>query len=74
MTTAQTILSNHPGPLPISAQYTPESDGPVTIIFSGSLTTGGMAGMPICFDLKVNGEAIGKSGICVWPRFDTIYQ
>ncbi len=65
MTTSKTILSNHPGPLPISVQYTPESEEPVTIIFSGSLTTGDMAEMPISFDLKVNGEAIGKSSICV---------
>lgn len=70
MTTAQTILSNHPGPLPISVQYTPESDRPVTIIFSGSLTTGDIAEMPIWFDLKVNGETIGKSSICVSSTID----
>ncbi len=70
MPTAQTVLNNHPGPLPISVQYTPVSDAPVTIIFSGSLSTGDMAEMPIWFDLKVNGEAIGKSCICVGSTAD----
>ena len=64
MSTAKTILSNQPGPLPISFQYTPEVDDTVTFLFSGSMWTGDTIEMPIGFELKVNGEGIGKSMIC----------
>ena len=63
MSTAQTLLSNAPGPLPISIQYTPESDEPVTILFAGSVQSHDIATMQVGFDLKVNGETIGQSMI-----------
>ena len=63
MTTAQTILNQQPGPLPITCQYTPESDEPVTLIFSGSVYTGNIDETIIGFDVKVNGETIGASTI-----------
>ena len=63
MSSAQVILSNKPGPLPISVTYTPESDEKVTLIFSGSVQSHDIAVMQVGFSLEVNGEIIGHSVI-----------
>ncbi len=56
-----TILVNHPGPLPISIQYVPKSDVLETLAFSGSVSTHDIAMLPNGFEVKVNGETAGKS-------------
>ena len=64
MSHVKTVLVNHPGPLPISVQYTPTADVSEAIWFCGSVRTGDLASKPIGFELKVNGESVGKSLIC----------
>lgn len=61
MSTSSSILVNHPGPLPISIQYTPTSDVPETLAFSGSVTTHDIASANNGFEVKVNGKPAGKS-------------
>ena len=64
MSCANAVLVNHPGPLPISFQYTPTSDVAETIWFSGSIVAGDIAVVNIGFKLLVNGEEAGRSMIC----------
>lgn len=64
MSIANAVLVNHPGPLPISFQYTPISDVVETIWFSGSIVAGDLALVNIGFELRINGVAVGKSMIC----------
>jgi hypothetical protein len=63
MSNANAILVNHPGPLPIKLKYTPQSNLKETIAFSGSIFSNDIASENIGFELKVNGETIGKSTI-----------
>jgi hypothetical protein len=64
MSNANAVLVNKPGPLPISFEYTPHSDVAETIAFSGSVSTHDIAALHNGFELKVNGDSVGKSIIC----------
>lgn len=64
MSCANAVLVNHPGPLPISFQFTPTSDITETIWFSGSVIAGDIAMVNIGFKLLVDGKEVGKSMIC----------
>jgi hypothetical protein len=64
MPKASPVLVNHPGPLPISFEYTPTCDTVETIAFSGSVYTGDLAESVIGFELNVDGKSVGKSLIC----------
>lgn len=61
MSTSQVVFSNKPGPLPLSIEYTPISDEPVTIICSGSVQSHDIAEMQVGFNVEINGEPIGQS-------------
>lgn len=59
-----TVLSNHPGPLPIKLHYTPRTNRPVTLIFSGSVQPGAeLLDKTAGFEVKVNGKKVGESMI-----------
>jgi len=61
MSTANAILVNKPGPLPIKFNYVPESDVTETLAFSGSVSTHDIASQYNGFEVKVNGQSVGKS-------------
>ena len=61
MAIANTVLVNHPGPLPIKVEYTPDADVPETLFFSGSISTHDIATIVNGFEVKINGESVGKS-------------
>ncbi len=62
MTLVNTLLVNHPGPLPIKVQYVPVGPEVIeTLAFSGSISTHDIATMPNGFEVKVNGKSVGKS-------------
>ncbi len=61
MSNVDTVLVNHPGPLPISFKYTPKSDVVETIFLSGSMFTGNLACVNVGFRLLVDGKEAGRS-------------
>lgn len=65
------IFSGNPGALPHSFSYTPESDSPVIIYFSGSAWTS-VANTPIGLKLTINGADITTTTI--WSNGPTTHR